>query len=197
MALSLSLQTTSMKETEPMLQSWLRPRRAPHKRPATFRPTLESLSDRIVPTIGNGAHFLFATSSVTAGGDLVINFKEAGLGNIDESVPIRVTGTASATYQWFNHGGNRPQGVPFSVSEAIDVTLSFPVQNGQVTGTFTIAAPPPPADFLTHPHADSWIAKFTVSYTNIALTSFQGTTVTATTAGEFNLDQSVTSPIVV
>jgi hypothetical protein len=177
-----------------MLLSWLRPRRS--SRPAPRRLGLESLSDRIVPAIGTGAHFLYATSTLDAAGDLMISFKEAGLGNVS-SVPISVTGTASATYQWYNHGGNKPQGEPFSASMTIDVTQTFPVRNGEVTGTITIAAPPAPAEFLTHPHADNWVAKFTVSYTNIALTSYQGTTQTATTAGEFNLDQSLTTPIVV
>jgi hypothetical protein len=183
-----------------MLRTWFRPRqdrKNQTSRPAAFRPGLESLGDRINPSIGTGAHFLYATSSVTADGSLVVDFKEAGLGNIDESVPISITGTADATYQWFNKGGNKPQGNPFSSTENIDLTLSFPVQNGQVTGTFTIAAPGPTEEFLTHPHAANWVAKFTVSYTNIVLTSFQGDTQTATTAGEFNLDQTVTAPIVV
>jgi hypothetical protein len=179
-----------------MLFSWLRPRRTTRKQPASCRPALESLSDRIVPAIGTGAHFLSATSTLNASGALVIDFKEAGLGNIDESVPITVTGNATATYQWFNHGGNKPQGVPFSVSSTINVTQSFPVRNGKVTGTITITPPPAPADFFTQPHAANWVATLTVSYTNIALTSFQGTTVTATTAGEFNLDQGPVTIIV-
>jgi len=181
-----------------MLLSWLRPLQTPRKRPATpFRPALEPLGNRIVPTIGTGAHFLYATSAVNDGGALVIKFKEAGLGNIDETVPISVTGDATATYQWYNHGGNKPQGQPFSSHETIDLTQEFPVRNGQVTGTITISPPPAPADFLTHPHADNWVAKFTVSYTNIVLTSYQGTTQTATTLGAFILDASVTTPITV
>jgi hypothetical protein len=179
-----------------MLFSWLLPRKTTRKQPATCRPALESLSDRIVPTGGNGAHFLFATSTLNASGALVIDFKEAGLGNIDEGVPITVTGQASTTYQWFNHGGNKPQGVPFSSSTEINVTQTFPVRNGEVTGTITITPPPPPAAFLTQPHAANWVATLTVSYSNIALTSFQGTTVTATTAGEFNLDQGPVTVIV-
>jgi hypothetical protein len=180
-----------------MFLSSLRTRRASNNQPRTFRPTLESLGDRIVPTIGTGAHFLYATSSIDGSGALVVDFKEAGLGNIDESVPISITGEAEATYQWYNHGGNKPMGQPFSSHETINVTLSFPVRNGQVTGTFIIAAPGPTEEFLTHPHADNWVAKFTVSYTNIALTSYQGPTPTATTAGQFYLDQSITTPIVV
>jgi hypothetical protein len=179
-----------------MLFSWLRTRRAPRNRSAPRRLGLESLSDRIVPAIGTGAHFLYATSTINAAGALVIDFKEAGLGDVS-SVPISVTGTVSATYQWYNHGGNKPQGVPFSVSTTIDVTQTFLVRNGQVTGTIVLAAPAAPADFFTQPHAANWVAKFTVSYTNIVLTSYQGTTQTATTAGEFNLDQSLTTPIIV
>jgi hypothetical protein len=178
-----------------MFLSSLRTRRVSNNRRTTFRPTLESLDQRITPDIGTGAHFLYATSSIDAAGSLVVNFKEAGLGNIDETVPISITGEAEATYQWFNKGGNKPMGNPFSSHATINVTQSFPVQNGQVTGTFTIAPPGPSQEFLTHPHADNWVAKFTVSYTNIALTSFQGPTLTATTAGEFNLDASITTPI--
>lgn len=164
-----------------MLLSLLRPRREQASRPATFRPTMEKLDDRIVPTIGTGAHFLYATSSIDAGGALVINFKEAGLGNIDESVPIHVSGTASAAYQWYNHGGNKPMGQPFSASEVIDVTQSFPVRNGEVTGTIVIQPPAAPDDFYTHPHANNWLAAFTVGYTDVALTSYQGAQQTATT----------------
>lgn len=184
-------------ESPQVLLSWHRTRPASERRLARFRPGLEPLGDRVVPAIGTGAHFLYAASTVNAAGELVINFKEAGLGNINESVPIHVTGDATATYQWYNNGGNKPQGEPFSAHFAIDVTQTFPVQNGQVTGTITISPPPPPDDFLTHPHADNWVAKFTVSYTNVALTSYQDTTQTATTAGEFDLDQFVTIPIVI
>ena len=180
-----------------MLFSWLRTRCPSPSRPTSFRPKLEQLDDRIVPAIGTGAHFLYATSTVNDTGALVINFKEAGLGNIDETVPITVTGTASATYQWYNKGGNKPQGQPFTSTQAIDVTQYFPVENGQVTGTIIIAAPGPSAEFLAQPHAANWVQTFTVSYTDITLTSYQGTVQTATTAGEFNLDQTVTSPIIV
>jgi hypothetical protein len=172
-----------------MLSSWLRTRRESPQPPHSFRPSVEYLSERIVPAIGTGAHFLYASSSLTDNGSLVIDFKEAGLGNVSD-VPISVTGDAEAVYQWFNKGGNKPQGVPFSVSATIDVTQTFPVRNGQTTGTITIEAPPPPADFLTHPHAANWVPMYSVAYTNVVLTSYQGETQTATTAGEFNLDQS-------
>ena len=159
-----------------------------------FRPRLESLDERIVPDVGTGAHFLYANSSLTADGSLVVEFKEAGLGNKDELVPLTLTGTAEATYQWFNKGGNKPQGNPFSSAQTIDVTEFFESRNGQVTGTFTIATPPPPEEFLTHPHAANWVAKFTVSYTDIAVVDLENG---VSTAPDFFLDQSLTTPIVV
>ena len=155
-----------------------------------FRPRLESLCDRIVPA----AHFLYANSALTADGSLVVEFKEAGLGNKDELVPLTLTGTAEATYQWFNKGGNKPQGNPFSSEQTINVTEYFQSRNGHVTGTFTIAAPAPPEDFLTHPHADNWVAKFTVSYTDIAVVDLENG---VSTAPDFFLDQELTTPIVV
>src|SRR5262249_46690305 len=64
--------------------SWLRPRRKTHKRPASFRPTLESLDERIVPA---NPHVIFATSSVDGNGALVVNFKRRA------SAPTRTSTT--------------------------------------------------------------------------------------------------------
>jgi hypothetical protein len=59
-----------------------------------------SLGDRIVPAIGTGAPVRDELNQRRPGDQ----FKEAGLGSIDESVPISVTGDAEATYQWYNKG---------------------------------------------------------------------------------------------
>ena len=149
--------------------AWLSSRRpSPHQR-LSFRPSVQSLDERIVPA---NAHFIteLTSASVSATGVLTVNFKEAGLGD-SELVTIELTGTVDATYQWFNHGGNKPMGEPFSVHTVIDVSGDFRADdNGQVTGSFTITPPPPPADFLTHPHADNWIAVMTVTYSDLTLT---------------------------
>ena len=62
-----------------MFQSWLRLCPTTPKRPATFRPTLDRLDDRIVPA---NPHFVTASSTTTAGGALVVSWKEAGLGDM-------------------------------------------------------------------------------------------------------------------
>src|SRR5262245_29778108 len=99
-----------------MVHTWSQSRRGPGRRPGSFRPSLESLDDRIVPA---NAHFVSGgTSSFVdpSTGALTVNFHESGLGN-NQAVDITLSGNANATYQWFNHGGNRPQGQPFNVNQ--------------------------------------------------------------------------------
>jgi hypothetical protein len=172
-----------------MLLSWLRPRRAPHKRPATFQPTLESLGERIVPT---NAHFVPGnTSSVVdpTTGALTVNFHEAGLGK-NETVTINLTGQAHAVYQWFNHGGNHPQGQPFVVDTTFSLTGTFTSdENGQIDGSFTVN-PPGVTEFLATNHAANWVPVLSVAYTNVVVTD---TTNGVSTAGAgINLDQPLT-----
>ena len=114
-----------------------------------------------------------ATSSVAASGALVVNFKEAGLG-ANVTVTEQVTGDGNGQYQWFNKGGNKPQGQPFQADPvAVSGSGSFASgKNGQVTGTIVCegSVPPPPQDFLDANHASNWVAKLTVTYDNIVLT---------------------------
>ena len=162
-----------------------RPRQEVSKKPATFRPELESLGERIVPA---NAHFVTASSTVdTSTGALTVNFKEAGLGN-NQAVDITLSGEANATYQWFNKGGNKPQGVPFNVNESFAVSGTFSSdKNGNVTGSLTVD-PPSVDEFLATNHAANWVPVLKVSYTDVVLTD---TTNGVSTAGDFNLDQSV------
>jgi hypothetical protein len=152
-----------------MFLSWLRSRRQT-QRPASFRPSLESLGERIVPA---NAHFINATSSVNGDGALVVSFKEAGLGD-NQLINYEVTGDGNGQYQWFNNGGNKPQGQPFQADPVIVfATGSFESgKNGNVTASITAdgSIPPPPQDFVDSNHAANWVPKLTVSYTNLVLT---------------------------
>jgi hypothetical protein len=171
-----------------MLFSFLRKPRSAHKGSVSFRPNLEGLSDRIVPAV----NFVGGTaSSVDAAGALVVDFHEAGLG-ANETVTISLTGNASATYQWFNNGNQKPQGKPF-VAAPVEFLVSGDFnsgQNGQIDGTLTVLPPPPPEDFLTHHHAANWVAKLDVSYTNVVVTDT--TNGVSTLDNGFNLDQTAT-----
>jgi hypothetical protein len=172
-----------------MFLSWLRPPRASHKRPASFRPALETLDERIVPA---NAHFVAGgTSSLVdpTTGALTVNFKEAGLGN-NQAVDITLSGNANATYQWFNHGGNKPQGEPFNVNQAFAVSGTFfSDQNGQITASLTVN-PPGVTEFLATNHAANWVPVLTVSYTNVVVTDT--TNGVSTLNAGINLDQPLT-----
>jgi hypothetical protein len=128
---------------------------------------LEALDHRIVPA---NPHFVGASSSVNLDtGALTVTFHEAGLGN-NVQVVESLTVDAHATYQWFNHGGQNPQGVPFNVDGTFTVTGTFTSgKNGEIMGSLTVN-PPGLNDFLSTHHAANWIPDLTVSYANVVVT---------------------------
>jgi len=147
-----------------MFLSWLRPRRKPHNRPASFRPSLLSLDERIVPT---SAHFIYATSSVNAAGALVVSFKEAGLGD-NQNIDYTVTGNQLAKSSFTNNGGNVVQGQPFN---AVDATLASGAfnsgKNGNVVGTLTSGVPDLPVPKQVN--GRGWVQTVDITYTNCAI----------------------------
>ena len=104
-----------------MLLSWLRPWRHPAKRPGPFRPVMESLDDRLVPA---NPHFIYAESSLAADLSLVVDFKEAGLGD-SQNIDYELTGDASATFGFVNNGGpdlKQPNGNGWK--ECVDISYT-------------------------------------------------------------------------
>src|SRR6266516_4365214 len=94
-------------------------------------------------------HFLSQSFAIdNSNGNLLCTFKEAGLGNTATSADITCTaGTSSAVYQCFNNGGNHPKaGNKETVGGLVTSTQSFPVRNGQTTGT-VIVGPVSPGSF--------------------------------------------------
>ena len=91
--------------------------------------------------------FAIATSGSSTG-DLLCSFKEAGLGNTATTADITCTAaTSEAVYQCFNNGGNHPKaGNKETVGGLVTSTETFPVRNGQTTGTITVG-PVGPGDF--------------------------------------------------
>jgi hypothetical protein len=151
-----------------MLFSWLRSPRPSPKRRAPYRPTLESLGSRIVPS-GN-PHFIknLVTSSVSDAGALVVDFKESGLpsGAVET---ITLSTTASATYAYINNGGHHPQA---SNKETVVAQLSTSGQftadqNGNIVGELTIS--PPPSTISPNVPGQTLVLA-NVSYTGSSLT---------------------------
>jgi hypothetical protein len=68
-------------------------------------------------------------------GQLVSSFKVTGLGN-QPTANFTVAADAVVDVQCINRGGNRPPG-QFSTITGVSATGTFPVRNGQTTGSLT------------------------------------------------------------
>ena len=121
-------------------------------------------------------HFISegTASILSSGAYQVANFKEAGLGNTISTEAITLSATATATYACINGGGNHPKASnKETVTEPVANTQSFPVRNGQTTGTISVG-PPGPGSFSC-PLGQKLVLAF-VSYTNVELKGLAGDT---------------------
>jgi hypothetical protein len=84
-------------------------------------------------------HYVKGPTATVSGNSLVVSWKAAGLGNTVTSADFALTGTVTTTSQCFTKSGNPVNGVPKSETINVNATGSFPVRNGQTTGSFTIA----------------------------------------------------------
>ena len=73
------------------------------------------------------------------GNSLVVSWKAAGLGNTVTSVDFNLSGTVTTTSQCFTKSGNPVQGQPKSETIGVNTTGTFPVRNGQTTGSLTVS----------------------------------------------------------
>ena len=83
-------------------------------------------------------HYIRGPDATVSGNSLTVSWKAAGLGNTIDSVDFALTGTADVTSQCFTKSGNPVNGVPKSEVVDVDVTGTFPVRNGSVTGALTV-----------------------------------------------------------
>ncbi len=90
------------------------------------------------PAVADSPHYVKAPSATVQGNSLVVSWKAAGLGN-QATVDFTLTGTVTATSQCFTKSGNPVNGVPKSDTTNVNTTQTFPVRNGQVTGSFTVS----------------------------------------------------------
>ena len=120
--------------------------------------------------LADSPHFLFANNSVSSTtGALTTSFKDAGLGTGTASIKITLSvNTATAVYQCFNNGGNHPKaGNKETVSTSLTTTGTFPVRNGQTTGSLTVG-PPGPGNFSCPSGQTLFLQSATYSGTNVS-----------------------------
>jgi hypothetical protein len=84
-------------------------------------------------------HYIKGPTATVSGNSLTVSWKAAGLGNTVSSVNFALTGTANVTSQCFTKSGNPVNGVPKSEQVDVNVTGTFPVRNGQTTGSLTVS----------------------------------------------------------
>ena len=112
-------------------------------------------------------HFISASDATDNVGDLVVSWKESGLGN-NMLINYTTTADGTAVYACINNGGNHPQaGNKETVSGPVTASGAFNSgKNGNITASLT-AEEPGPGSF-TCPGGQSFVLA-SVSYTNVTL----------------------------
>jgi hypothetical protein len=112
-------------------------------------------------------HFVRASADLD-GANLVVSFKEAGLGT-NQLINYTASADATATYVCVNNGGGNPSAQnKTTVSGPVSASGTFSSgKNGQVTASLTLS-PPSAGGFSCPPGQDLEIAQ--VVYTNVAIT---------------------------
>ena len=126
--------------------------------------------------LASSPHFISASDALFAvaggsnvdAGDLVVSFKEAGLGN-NQNIAYTAAANGSAVYACINGGGNHP-------SASNKVTVNGPVsasgefssgQNGSISQSLTIEEPSPGT--FSCPGGQTFVLA-SVSYTGVSIT---------------------------
>jgi hypothetical protein len=84
-------------------------------------------------------HYVKGPTVTVGTNSLTVSWKAAGLGNTTTTADFSLTGTANVTSQCYTKSGNPVNGVPKSESVDVDVSDTFAVRNGSVTGSLTVA----------------------------------------------------------
>jgi hypothetical protein len=136
----------------------------------------------LAPAYAVSPHFVRASAAPDGNGNLVVSFKEAGLGN-NQSVDYVASAQATALFGCVNKGGNHPQAKnKESFSGPVTASGTFQSgQNGQITASLTLT--PPGTGQLECPD-DMVVTLLQVTYTDVSVTDTTND-VTANVAGTF------------
>jgi hypothetical protein len=114
--------------------------------------------------IASSAHFNKCSSS-QQGNNLVVSFKEVGLGN--DRTCITVSADVQANYACYNNGEKNPKAAnKRSINAKRTETDCFTPHNGTISGSLTIT-PPGPGDFSCPP--GQTLRLVSVSFSNVTV----------------------------
>jgi len=94
------------------------------------------------PVLAANPHFIGTPTSSVSGTTLTVKFKAAGLGNAP-TADFTLTGEAVVSSRCYTKSGNKPQAANKQETVALSTSGTFPVRNGQTTGTLSLTAPAP------------------------------------------------------
>ena len=106
------------------------------------------------PVLAASPHFIGEPQANVAGNSLVVSFKAAGLGN-SSTADFTLSGDVSVSSRCYTKSGNKPQAANKQETIAVNSTQTFPVRNGQTTGSFTVA----PLSTLTCPKGQTVVVE--------------------------------------
>ena len=120
-----------------------------------------------VPALAVNPHFISAGAALS-GSNLVVSFKEAGLGN-NQTINYTASADATATYVCVNTGGANPSARnKTTVSGPVSASGTFSSdKNGNISQSLTLM--PPSSGTFSCPTGQS-LELASVSYTNVAIT---------------------------
>jgi hypothetical protein len=84
-------------------------------------------------------HYIRGPDVTVGTNSLTVSFKAAGLGNESPTADFTLTGTANVSSQCYTKSGNPVNGVPKQETVDVDVSGTFDVRNGSVTGSLTVS----------------------------------------------------------
>lgn len=121
----------------------------------------------VIPVMAVNPHFINAGDSVDNVGNLVVSWKEAGLGN-NQLIDYVASADANGFYACLNRGGKHPQAANKEAFEGpVSGSGTFNSgKNGQITASLTIAPPPSTLDC---PNGQRLVLAC-VTYSNVTLT---------------------------
>lgn len=117
--------------------------------------------------LADSPRFKSATASgPDASGNLVVNFRETGLGNTPNPVNYTASADATALYACQNNGGNFPSDPKKQQESArVEANATFLSENGNVIGSVTLSPPP---STLTCPGGQHAVLA-SITYTNVQI----------------------------
>ena len=95
-----------------------------------------------VPAWAANPHWIGTPTSSISGNTFTASFKAAGLGNV-ETADFTLSGEAVVSSRCYTKSNNKPQAANKQETVALSTSATFPVRNGQTTGTLSITAPAP------------------------------------------------------